>query len=58
MLDVRRLEVLLAVAEQGSIAAAALTFTPPAVSQQIVALEPQVGAPLVDRVDGPSPETG
>ncbi|SCL16705.1 transcriptional regulator, LysR family [Micromonospora rhizosphaerae] len=51
MLDVRRLRVLLAVAEHGGVAAAAraLTFTPPAVSQHIAALERQVGLPLVDR---------
>jgi DNA-binding transcriptional LysR family regulator len=51
MLDVRRLRVLLAVAEHGGIAAAAraLTFTPPAVSQHIAALERQVGMLLVDR---------
>lgn len=51
MLDVRRLRVLLAVAEHGGIAAAAraLTFTPPAVSQHIAALERQLGVPLVDR---------
>src|SRR5882757_149660 len=51
MLDVRRLRVLLAVAEQGGIAAAAraLSFTPPAVSQQIAALERQVDTVLIDR---------
>jgi len=51
MLDVRRLRVLLAVAEHGGIAAAAraLTFTPPAVSQHVAALERQLGVPLVDR---------
>jgi DNA-binding transcriptional LysR family regulator len=51
MLDVRRLRVLLAVAEHGGIAAAAraLSFTPPAVSQQIAALERQLDVPLVDR---------
>src|SRR5882724_4651971 len=51
MLDVRRLRVLLAVAEQGGIAAAAraLSFTPPAISQQIAALERQVDTELVDR---------
>ncbi|WP_336207056.1 LysR family transcriptional regulator [Nonomuraea sp. LPB2021202275-12-8] len=51
MLDVRRLRVLLAVADHGGIAAAAraLTFTPPAVSQHIAALERQVGMLLVDR---------
>ncbi len=51
MLDVRRLRVLLAVAENGGIAAAAraLSFTPPAVSQQLAALERQLGLALVDR---------
>ncbi|MFL6126079.1 LysR family transcriptional regulator [Actinophytocola sp.] len=51
MLDVRRLRVLLAVAEHGGIAAAAraLTFTPPAVSQHVAALERQLGVSLVDR---------
>ncbi|RSM87457.1 LysR family transcriptional regulator [Kibdelosporangium aridum] len=51
MLDVRRLRVLLAVSEHGGVAAAAraLTFTPPAVSQHIAALERQLGVPLVDR---------
>ncbi|WP_158881061.1 LysR family transcriptional regulator [Amycolatopsis anabasis] len=51
MLDVRRLRVLLAVAEHGGIAAAAraLSFTPPAVSQQIAALERQLNTVLVDR---------
>ena len=51
MLDVRRMRVLLAVAEHGGVAAAAraLAFTPPAVSQQLAALERQVGVPLIDR---------
>lgn len=51
MLDVRRLATLLAVQEHGSIAAAAqaLSFTPPAVSQQVAALERQIGATLLDR---------
>ena len=51
MLDVRGLRVLLAVAENGGIAAAAraLSFTPPAVSQQIAALERQLDVALVDR---------
>lgn len=51
MLDVRRLKVLLAVAEHGGVAAAAraLSFTPPAVSQQLAALERQLGVALVDR---------
>lgn len=51
MLDVRRLRVLLAVREHGSFAAAAgaLSFTPPAVSQHIAALERQLGTALVER---------
>jgi DNA-binding transcriptional LysR family regulator len=49
--DVRRLRVLRAVAEHGSFAAAAaeLRYTPSAVSQQIAALEREVGAVLVAR---------
>lgn len=51
MLDVRRLRVLLAISEHGGIAAAAraLSFTPPAVSQQIAALERQLDVGLLDR---------
>lgn len=51
MIDVRRLRVLLAVRENGGVGAAAraLDFTSPAVSQQIAALERQVGRPLLDR---------
>lgn len=51
MLDVRRLRVLCAVADHGSLSAAsdALNYTPSAVSQQIVALERQVGARLLHR---------
>jgi DNA-binding transcriptional LysR family regulator len=51
MLDARRLRVLLAVQQHGGVAAAAraLSFTPPAVSQQIAALERQVGLALLDR---------
>jgi len=51
MLDMRRLRVLLAVQQHGGVAAAAraLSFTPPAVSQQIAALERQVGLALLDR---------
>lgn len=43
--------MLLAVAEHGGVAAAAraLSFTPPAVSQQLAALERQLGVSLVDR---------
>jgi DNA-binding transcriptional LysR family regulator len=51
MFDVRRLRVLLAVDEHGGVAAAAraLSFTPPAVSQQISALERQLDVVLLDR---------
>src|SRR3954449_5036267 len=51
MLDVRRMRVLSAVAEHGSIAAAAqaLAFTPSAVSQQIATLEREAGVSLVER---------
>lgn len=51
MLDVRRLRVLREVARHGSFtaAAAALSYTPSAVSQQIAALEREAGATLVER---------
>src|ERR687883_1422627 len=51
MLDVRRLRVLRAVAQQGSFSAAAeaLSFTQSGVSQQIAALEREAGALLVQR---------
>jgi molybdate transport repressor ModE-like protein len=51
MLDVRRMRVLSAVAEHGSIAAAAqaLAFTPSAVSQQIATLEREADVALVER---------
>jgi DNA-binding transcriptional LysR family regulator len=51
MLDTRRLRVLRAVAEHGSFAAAAaeLQYTPSAISQQIAALERDVGVVLVHR---------
>jgi DNA-binding transcriptional LysR family regulator len=51
MLDVRRLQVLREVAQARSLsaAAAALSYTPSAVSQQIAALEREVGVGLVDR---------
>lgn len=51
MLDVRQMRVLKEVAERGSFsaAAAALSYTQPAISQQIAALERQAGARLVDR---------
>lgn len=51
MLDVRRLRVLREVARHGSFtaAAAALSYTASAVSQQIAALEREAGATLVER---------
>jgi DNA-binding transcriptional LysR family regulator len=51
MLDVRRLRVLLAISEYGGVSAAAraLSFTPPAVSQHVAALERQLGVDLLDR---------
>jgi DNA-binding transcriptional LysR family regulator len=51
MLDLRRLRVLHAVAAHGSITAAAkaLSFTPPAVSQQLGALERELGISLTQR---------
>jgi DNA-binding transcriptional LysR family regulator len=51
MLDVKQLRVLRAVAQHGSFSAAAeaLSYTQPAVSQQIAALERTAGATLVDR---------
>src|SRR5262245_44344119 len=51
MLDVRRLRVLREVAARGSFSSAAdaLNFTQSAVSQQIAALEREVGTRLVDR---------
>lgn len=51
MLDARRLRVLCAVADQPSLSAAAeaLTFTPSAVSQSIVALERELGVKLLHR---------
>jgi DNA-binding transcriptional LysR family regulator len=51
MLDVRRLQVLREVARHGSLSAAAsaLAYTPSAVSQQIAALEREVGVGLVER---------
>jgi DNA-binding transcriptional LysR family regulator len=50
-LDIRRLEVLLKVVEQGSVTAAAeaMTYTPSAVSQQLRRLEHEVGMPLLQR---------
>jgi molybdate transport repressor ModE-like protein len=54
MLDVKRLRILRAVAEEGSFSAAAdsLHLTQSAVSQQIAALEREAGATLVDRNRG------
>src|SRR5919109_3514881 len=51
MFDVKQLRVLRAVAEHGSFSAAAeaLSYTQPAVSQQIAALERHAGTMLVDR---------
>lgn len=51
MIDPRRLRVLQAVAAHGSVATAAqaLHLTPPAVSQQLLALERETGASLIDR---------
>src|SRR3954464_5369064 len=51
MLDVRRMQVLLAVVELGSVTAAAeaLTYTPSAISQQLRRLEHDVGQPLMRR---------
>ncbi|MCO5970339.1 LysR family transcriptional regulator [Actinoallomurus soli] len=54
-LDPRRLLLLRAIADGGSLAAAAraLGHTPSAVSQQLSRLERDVGMPLVDRAGGP-----
>lgn len=51
MLDLRRLRLLTEFAERGTIAAtaAALGYTPSAVSQQLSALEREAGATLLDR---------
>jgi DNA-binding transcriptional LysR family regulator len=51
MLDVKQLKVLKAVAEHGSFSAAAeaLSYTQPAISQQVAALEKHAGTTLVDR---------
>ena len=51
MLDVKQLRVLKEVAEHGSFssAAAALSYSQPAISQQIAALERHAGARLLDR---------
>ena len=51
MLDIHRLRLLLEFAERGTIAAtaAALGYTPSAVSQQLAALERDTGAALLNR---------
>jgi molybdate transport repressor ModE-like protein len=51
MIDVRRLRVLRALADHGTVAAAAraLHLTPSAVSQQLAALEREVGQAVVER---------
>jgi DNA-binding transcriptional LysR family regulator len=51
VLDVRRLRVLHAVVETGSVtrAAARLSYTPSAISQQLATLERETGLPLVER---------
>jgi molybdate transport repressor ModE-like protein len=51
MIDVRRLRVLRALSDHGTVAAAAqaLHLTPSAVSQQLAALEREVGQPIVER---------
>src|SRR5215210_851430 len=51
MFDVKQLRVLRSVAEHGSFSAAAdaLSYTQPAISQQIAALEKRAGTTLVDR---------
>jgi DNA-binding transcriptional LysR family regulator len=51
MLDLRRLRLLCEFARRGSIAAtaAALGYTPSAVSQQLASLEREAGMPLLDR---------
>jgi len=52
VIDVRRLQVLKAVVDTGSVsaAAAALSYTPSAISQQVSALERETGAVLLERV--------
>jgi len=51
MIDARRLRVLREVAQEGTLAAAAdaLHLTPSAVSQQLAALEREVGQPVIER---------
>jgi molybdate transport repressor ModE-like protein len=60
MYDLRRLRSLCAIADHGSLTAAAdaLQFTQPAVSQHLAALEAEVGAPLVTRARGGARLTG
>ena len=50
MIDVRRLRLLLELSRRGTITAVAdaLTYTPPAVSQQLAALEREAGVPLLE----------
>lgn len=52
MLDVRRLQMLQAVAREGSLSAAARTlgYTQPAVSHHIARLEEEMGTPLITRL--------
>jgi molybdate transport repressor ModE-like protein len=59
MLDVRRMRVLREVAERGSISAAAVSLecTQPAVSQQVRALERELGVDLLERSRGGSRPT-
>lgn len=52
MYDIRRLNMLLEIKERGTLAAAArvLHLTPSAISQQMTALEKEVGEPLIQKV--------
>ena len=51
MLDIRRLQVLAAVVDTGSVTAAAtrLGYTPSSVSQQLSVLEREAGVPLFEK---------
>jgi DNA-binding transcriptional LysR family regulator len=51
MIDVRRLRLLLELGRRGTVTAvaAALSYTPSAVSQQLAALEREAGVPLLER---------